>query len=180
MAAVPCCRARGQSATKRALGPCALPGSALGPGGGGAQMSHRMEIRGCRASKPGADALQPTAALPMADLSAALAASTQPGRRPAAPLSTRNSGILRDNLRHMLAQARGMLPCSSLATADSEIGEVLMSNEQQRQLNALLRPSQVDSLGDVEGLEWSGQIGRQDFGDPCLSGRAPRAARACR
>jgi hypothetical protein len=51
-----------------------------------------------------------------------------------------------------------------------------MSNEQQRQLDAILRQGQLDPLGNVE---WRGQIGRQDLGDRGPSGRA-RTARACR
>jgi hypothetical protein len=55
-----------------------------------------------------------------------------------------------------------------------------MSNEQQRQLNALLRRGQLDPVGDLKDSEWNGQIGCQDLGDRGPSGRAARAARACR
>jgi hypothetical protein len=80
----------------------------------------------------------------------------------------------------MCVHKQGYPRGSSLAPADSEIGEVLMSNEQQRQLNALLRRGQVDPVGDLKDSEWSGQIGCQDLGDRGPSGRAARTGRACR
>jgi hypothetical protein len=55
-----------------------------------------------------------------------------------------------------------------------------MGNEQQRQLDALLRRGQLDPVGDLKDSEWNGQIGCQDLGDRGPSGRAARAARACR
>lgn len=79
----------------------------------------------------------------------------------------------------MRAQARVMFACSSLATADAEIGAVPMNIEPRRQASAMLVQGTLDPQADFRSLECSGLIGRrQDLAGRRPSGRA--AQTACR